>query len=446
MKGTATKALLLVLIFASVAYGQMSFDFCGGGARAEGMGKAFLGVSDDVTGGSWNPAGIYTIDKPIVGLSWGSLRPRGASNMLVFSNFRHFEHSGSFDNIGSLNFAAPIRIKGHPFVGSFNYTRNFDVFENYAYFFAGDVYVDDLRSTVYLEEATETRLDGGVNSVSLGFGTRLYENISFGLSANVYTGKTVFEQTSFTIIPDAPLDDGMQVALREHVVTVTDTNKFSGVNFTIGFKYSGEKLGAGLVIKTPFELAQDFDESVFSIVYINGLPFDDGTDTLYFMDRLTKYEMPWMVGLGLAYNVKENFLLAADVEARAFKGRKVKFRESIIINPGGDNEEIYVEIDPQWNNAFVFRFGGEYLLQTGIGEIPLRAGAGACPIPTPNYGELGETSTATSYGFSLGTGIHWEQIRFDVAYSLSTIERQFWPTLDYTNRNHHLNFSFTGVF
>ena len=51
-------SILFALILATTANGQpqgLTFDYFGGGARSEGMGQAFLGVSDDGTAGSWNP-------------------------------------------------------------------------------------------------------------------------------------------------------------------------------------------------------------------------------------------------------------------------------------------------------------------------------------------------------------------------------------------------------
>ena len=46
-------------VFDTLKYPQTySFDFKGDGARAAGMGNAFMAVSDDISAGSWNPAGL----------------------------------------------------------------------------------------------------------------------------------------------------------------------------------------------------------------------------------------------------------------------------------------------------------------------------------------------------------------------------------------------------
>ena len=119
MKRSLLKSTVLLLVLTATAFGQVdykqfSFDLCGGGARAEGMGKAFLALSDDVTGGSWNPAGIYAIEGPVLGFSWGSLRPRGETTTEVFGSLDDnavvWDHSGSQNNIGFISFAAPITV------------------------------------------------------------------------------------------------------------------------------------------------------------------------------------------------------------------------------------------------------------------------------------------------------------------------------------------------
>ena len=48
-----------------------NFNFIGAGARARGMGGAFIGVADDATATSWNPGGLAKLEKPeasLVGL------------------------------------------------------------------------------------------------------------------------------------------------------------------------------------------------------------------------------------------------------------------------------------------------------------------------------------------------------------------------------------------
>ena len=43
---------------------QLEYNFLGAGARANGMGDAFIAVADDATAIFWNPAGLFLLDQP----------------------------------------------------------------------------------------------------------------------------------------------------------------------------------------------------------------------------------------------------------------------------------------------------------------------------------------------------------------------------------------------
>lgn len=464
---------LAIMLFSAVSVmGQVYFDngasfesfylnFLGGGARAEGMGKAFIGVSDDVNGGSWNPAGIYQIEKPVMGLSFGSQSPRGKteSDLYFGGPAYHYsnDHSGTFSSVSSLNLAAPVRIKGHQFVGSFNYVRNYDEYQQ------TDVSgpITQLASVIDPETGysvidwvtsdynLNSVLEGGMYTASFTVGTRIYKNVSFGISGNIYTGKTVREDLTY-VVTDSVNYLFNQPVLSEYIENVVDTNKFTGFNFTIGLKLNGEKLDAGLIVRTPFSLNIKGGKSIYDYSSLNGHIIDAGTDTTFYDELLNKYEMPLMIGAGIAYNLTENFMLALDGEYRGYGSTKIKYRDSLVIDPGGDNEEFFTEYDPDLSNVFLIHVGGEYLWHKSFGTIPLRFGFGYEPLPAVSHDEDGSTSTPVSYNFSVGTGIMWEQIYFDFAYTYSYINQDLlYYTSYYTefkNRNHHLNITFTGYF
>jgi long-subunit fatty acid transport protein len=454
-------------------YEYYNFNFFGGGARAAGMGNAYLAVSDGTYGISWNPAGIYTIEDPVMGMAYGSLIPRGSGSGLVMSLSPEpldVDHGGSLGSISSLTFAAPLRIKGHQFVGSAGYTRNFTQYTEFggthqAY---DTLYVQaefgiQRKDSSFNTYEFNNQLEGGLYALNLGFGTRFYQDISFGASVNVYSGSTVRERFLTIYKDDYPLPrDQRGVSYEEH--TVRDTAKFSGVNFTVGFKYNGDKWNAGLLVQTPFTLVANREVDSVRITTTRGT---DGefrvdaakTDTLYRIDEKTKYEIPLRFGLGTSYKPSEKWLLAADLEYQPFSGKQVLVLDSLYLDPGGDNEEFFTEIDPNWNNVLKLRFGAEYLAEADFGTIPLRFGFGYNPLPAPSIDENQETSTSVDMNFSLGAGLHWEHIYLDFAYTYSSMDRevyrvgqQFENQTDYPvtgtieNRHHQIQFAFTGYF
>lgn len=51
----------------------------GSGARAVGMGSAFIAVADDATAASWNPAGLIQLDRPEMSIAGEHLTEQRSS-------------------------------------------------------------------------------------------------------------------------------------------------------------------------------------------------------------------------------------------------------------------------------------------------------------------------------------------------------------------------------
>lgn len=467
-------ATILTVIFASNAFCQLetlfetrfeayNFEFNGNGARAMGMGNAFLGVSDDVTAIGWNPAGLYKLESPILGFSYTSLNPRGefrsdrvnVTTSTLEGERLSFGHSGAVSALTSANFSAPIRIKGHPFVGAIAYTRNSNEFKSEGYRLDlietipkfNEVGVFIQTDTVFETANVVSQLEGGIDAINIGFGTRIHKNISFGTSVNVYSGK-VQRHTDVLLVGDSLPVNNNQYGSLGVTAKQADSTSFSGFNITVGLKLDGEVFDAGLVIKTPFSLNQNREVFASTIINVNQVPLE--TDTIFQIDLLTKYDVPLIVGFGIGYQATENWLLAADCEYRNFSAAQIKIRENLILVPGGSNiEEFSVLSDEewQWSNVFIIRTGTEYLRKTGIGTIPLRAGLGYVPLPAPNVDIMGNRSTATSYQVALGTGIHWSQIKLDIGYMYKSYDLENVAFISEEEaQNHFVNVSFTGYF
>ena len=297
---------------------------------------------------------------------------------------------------------------------------------------------------------------------------RAVSKVSISLAVNIYTGESTIETRRVETIFEYPIDPGEQeVTLLSDFLEV-DTLKYSGVNFTLGLKYEGDVWDAGLVVRTPFSLNTKTGISQYTVLSINGLPREEGTDTTFYDNLLTKYSMPLMIGTGLAYHRGENFTAALDIEYRGFGSSNIKTRTSLIIDPSGNNEEVFEEFDPEWNNVFVMRYGLEYLWHTGIGVVPLRFGAGIIPLPSPNEGDvdspssvgtapslilkpivkaLNKDETPLTYTMSVGSGIRWSQIFVEWAYTYSAINRDFSMTNVVSEiKDHQFSVMFTGYF
>lgn len=478
--------LLCFLILTTTAYSQQQglfFNFFGGGARSEGMGQAYIALSDGASGGGWNPAGMYLHERTFMGFSYGFLMPRGDYEFYVSSARQlNYGHEGTVGGINNWSILTPMRIKGHPFVFNISTTRFFDVYYRFGEklfpWSEGDptTTVDDNDPNAFFERT------GGINSFNLGFGTRLYRRFSFGAIANIYFGSVVTDETR--IIQDETLREGAPYVVEVNS-RVSDSTNYSGFNLTLGLKYDGEKLKAGLMVRSPFTLHGESDTTLMIQSTGNGVTIDSvntpfQTETIYVDNKTSKIDMPTMIGLGLAYNIKENWIIAGDAEFRGFGGKMVQTLDSLQLTASGDRKEYFSTFDPNWADVWSLRIGMEYVFDTPIGQVPVRVGARKENLPegtiadysviyegpkgpggVPNPAQNDSTRVFYSYQFannrtrgqsiSLGTGIHWAQIMLDIAYTYTNYEQGIYISegnLRSKNiwKNHHLNFSFTGYF
>jgi long-subunit fatty acid transport protein len=473
--------VMFVVVLATTAYSQhegMSFNFFGGGARAEGMGNAFLAISDDGSAASWNPAGLQIHEKTMMTFSYGFFQPRGEYSFYHSSNDNSvFNHAGTMNSMNYWHIISPLRIKGHHFVVDFGYTRNFDIYNFFGESLIRNQY--DPNPNAFSEKT------GGLSSINLGFGTRFYSDFSFGITGNIYTGTGVtVEDRNFTDIVYTNISN-TGTAFYESNVRLIDSSSFSGFNATIGLMFNNDVLRAGLVIRTPFVLHGESDNTIFRQATLNGVPvivdmFNNPhytiyhSDTTYIDDIAFKMEMPLMVGFGLGYNISEKWLMAGDVEYRGFDGKIVEILENRRLTASGDAIEIFSPLEPNWTNIWQFRFGTEYLFDTPIGEVPLRMGFRTEAYPqgdissfdiiytdedditsdstTVFYSNTFDAdSKTTGYSISFGSGIHWSQIILDFAYTMSVYDQNIYRTTDILRavndwKNHHINLTFTGYF
>ncbi len=485
-------AIMFVLILTTTAYCQhqgLGFSYYGGGARSEGMGQAYIALSDDGAAGGWNPAGLYIHEKTLMGFGYGSLAPRGYNKYFATpSRTLKFDHSGNIGTINDWNIISSFRIKNHHVVLNFSYVRNFDThFE-----FREKLYNwSDFDTTTTLDDYDPNAFmqrKGGIHSINLALGTRINKQFSFGASANIYTGSVVTNEVR-TAILDTVIYVGGDAHGIVNFLTI-DSTSYTGFNFTLGLLYTSDKFRSGLMLRTPFVLKATSDSTLYIEPNVNGIPADVGgtfdADTAYIYNMTSKIQMPIMLGFGMAYNIFDNWLVSTDVEYRGFEGKTVENLDSLILTSTGDRDEYYSSVDlvPNWSNTIQFRFGTEYLLSTNYGEIPLRLGFRTETFPSGNisdytityegeksavgtqesdgytiiednrrvsYGFSYDTDKITGYSVSAGTGIHWTHILLDFAVTYTTYRQNFYQgedNLRSKNRwqNYHFNFGFVGYF
>ncbi|MDZ7318259.1 MAG: hypothetical protein ONB11_03840, partial [candidate division KSB1 bacterium] len=244
---------------------QINFNLIGAGARARGMGGAFIGVADDATAVSWNPAGLVRLEKPeasVVGLF------ESFNVTTDIPNADTDPYKSSHFNLNFLSAAYPLSIGEKNLVAAVALQQVVDLYYKY----------DDDE---YKAERT-----GGINTITPAFGIQLSPNISLGAAINIYTGNSKFNYEDKT---------GFYMSQEEKYT-------YSGTNFNIGGLFDFNKFRFGAVFKTPFELQEEGK--------------DNGVDVII--------HMPQMIGLGAAYQATDKLTVAADFEMRKYSDSEIE--------------------------------------------------------------------------------------------------------------------------
>ena len=135
--------LVLLLISSNIVYGQGfqtsqeahvsgSPNPVGSGARALGMGGAFIGVADDATAASWNPGGLIQIETPEVSLVISSER---LSEDRTFMNNpgASGEYHVTLHDINYFSLAYPFTWKEKNLIVSLNYQTLYNFNKEHIY-------------------------------------------------------------------------------------------------------------------------------------------------------------------------------------------------------------------------------------------------------------------------------------------------------------------------
>ncbi len=427
----------------------LDYNLLGGGARARGMGGAFIGVSDDPSAASWNPAGLTQLDKYQMGATLYFINP----SLKYTTTYANSDFMNSLkQNKASISFGSvilPFKIYQKEVVGSVLYNRSSDIYDKRVYNFPGDRRIDNF-GVYYMTDTTiigadsvrigdkEDEITGGLDIVNLSLGTKVYKDLSLGVGLNIYTGSYEYnsnQQIRFTWNP------AFDTLITYHPFI---KGTYSGVNFTLGALYKYRDFRIGAIVKTPFKLQEKDDVQFLKDVIINGYtistPDAISARPVFPVEYKQKWEIPLTVGFGVSYRMK-GLTLAGDLELRNFSKAKLHY-PSRWYDPNSPD----TTMDLGWNSLTQFRIGGEYVYQSKYGTIPIRAGfrndpqvfsdlknvdmefvdydpqAGAKLMNSADVISIvNQTngSKVTGNTFSLGTGIGWSQIKLDFTFEYS---------------------------
>jgi len=391
----------------SYGYDEISFltRFSGIGARAIGLGGAYIGISEDYSALYWNPAGLGQIKK---------MELMTSMNHLTHSTNADFLNNIIKDNMSStrldaVGFVLPVPTYRGSLVFAFGYNRveNINSILSFEGFNPGASAVSKLFEEPYIpnslyqsENVTRT---GSIGNYSFGFSTEVGEGILIGGSLNYWRGKydynfvlrEIDKQNLYETYPN----DFDNYYLENNI-----NSELRAWDIKVGCLYRVNKnLRVGATINSPkvFNIKELWDQN-------DQIVFDDGTSDPTEDNGVTEYDvrLPFTFGAGASITFPR-FLISGDIEY--YDWSQIEYQT----DPPFDwatrsevNRNIKHSIEPVINK----RVGVEVLLP-GL-KNKIRLGYIICPNPLK-----ASTSDSDRKYFTIGGGfILGTQTMLDIAY------------------------------
>jgi hypothetical protein len=278
---------------------ENSLNRPGSGARAAGMGNAFIAVSDDGTAASWNPAGLSQLRKPEL-----SLVHSASGRRLSLEGYRSRDLSAAFTTLKTTSTAAdiefasaavPFTVAGRPVTVQVGWRRLYQLSSQTQ----GDMRrvpaspTSRPGSLIRLDNTT----DGNVDLWSLAGAVRVTSRLSLGWSTDFYRGYW---------------EDRGHVSEDPGVLEPTDFFSSQGAN-TVG----GHTLNLGLLLAYPAvkvgvvyhgELRSAFEQT-----QSNRSSLTEPFDVAFGPAQGIRIRFPHSLGLGVAWLPRPLLRLAFDL-------------------------------------------------------------------------------------------------------------------------------------
>lgn len=417
-----TLVLFLTLLFLSITDKQTqaedvafssTMNPVGSGARATGMGGAFIAIADDATAASWNPAGLVNLEKPEISVVYSYFN---RSQSYHSSSHPEMSNSPSQMDAHDINFASlavPFKLFDRNMIITVNYQQLYDMNKDVQFTYNFDPgNIDGLTGRYRFSQ------QGSIGAFSPAFAVQLLPELYFGATVNIWDGiagtsawqnKSSFSGNGTLRIPAFSL-------IMPYATDFSETQKFSfnGLNANLGLLYTlNGKYSLGFVYKTPFDARVTKETTTSTATSTPGSP-PDPPILSHTTENLT-YSMPASYGLGFAYRHSDHLTLSLDLY-------RTEWSEFAITN-----QATGAHINPLSNQPTTtgrpkdttqIRMGAEYLIIDDHVVIPLRAGL--FYDPEPGMIKIDDSNWSSRindfFGFSVGSGIAIDQIAFDVSY------------------------------
>lgn len=387
-----------------------SFNPVGSGARALGLGGSFIAMADDATAASWNPGALTQLRKTEVAAVY-SFTDLTEDNVFSQSSQLSGEQSVDSSDVNYLAFSVPCSAAkcGKNMVFSFNYQRLYDLSRQWN--IGRDVEDNDFETNI--SEQYRYKQKGALGAIGLAYAVQLSDTFSLGATVNFWKDGMLGDDWQI----DSEFDVNSQLGDDPLQSARVDTfrNKFDGVNFNLGalwqvFQKDETKLTLGFVYKSGFDADVSQTQTFTRNDVYPTLPDFNQTVGPISVTSEQTLEMPQSFGLGLAYQMSDNLTVSLDLYQTSWSNFVLTDAEGVKRSPLSN---LPVDETNKIKDTTQIRTGAEYrIISQTAGEnyiIPIRAGLFIDPAAA-------EGRTDDTYGFSIGTGIAYQHLVFDIAY------------------------------
>jgi long-chain fatty acid transport protein len=362
----------------------------GSGARAFGMGGAFLARADDATAASWNPAGLSYLRRPEVSL----VGARNAFDRGFADDFPEDRFEGYTPDFMAATY--PIEFGFVSGAVQVSYQRVFS--------FRGDRVIAG-RPLFY------SKTEGGFDVLSAGTGLRVFRGLRLGAAVNRW----------FHGYSQDKLRTGGGVPTRERQTTKQEIDyRLRGWNVNLGLIWSPlESLNVGLVGKTRF--TGDLRGRRQRTDYFSELN-PEQADTTNKGDGDVRLDFPGALGVGASWRPRSALTLSADY-TRTFwsEGRIRNFfllPPTLPTQPVPPEKQTFPDLlyptldDTRQFDTEQVRLGAEFVVIGARVKVPIRGGV----FTDSQYFADAFGQAPRFIGFSMGTGLIVGPVLFDVAF------------------------------
>ncbi|MEE8382266.1 MAG: outer membrane protein transport protein [Thermodesulfobacteriota bacterium] len=406
--------LFFLISFQGITHSQIITDVkinsspnpVGSGARATGMGGAFIAIADDATAASWNPGGLMQLETPEFSMV-------GACDISRddFDSNRHPESSSMNEitryDLNYLSVAYPFQIASKNMIVSLNYQKLYDLHKDMDFRVTSTGRLPGFPE-YKIRDKVRFRQRGSLKALSPAYAIQITPRFSVGATFNIWTDRLFWNNDWTTKTEESFSGIGVTgTTYRNKRLRKESFSHFKGFNMNFGFLWDiNPTITIGAVFKTPFKASfhyryqetQKVEQPAIGKIMTSSVKFSEHREL----------KMPMSYGLGIAVRLSNILTLSFDVYRTNWSRFFMEDKDNHDTSPinGVPRKHSHVHDTTQ------LHLGGEYLLMLEKTIIPLRTGLFYDPQPSQKHPD-------DFFGFSLGSGVMLgNHVLLDWAYQM----------------------------